>query len=254
MSMSNPAIPERFAAAYNAIAELARAERYLGAFIFGSVARGEATAQSDLDARVLIDQDNPCANINHPVIGGVKLDLTFISLAQLQRDTERELARATRLPMIAEPIIVFDKTGELGDLRERARRATPPQATPDEYQLLRFLVKHTNDKVERALADDPPAALLAMHLGLADLLDIHRRLHGRWEVSSKRILAELRVTDSELATLIEKFVGTSALGPKFAAWRAIMAHIARPLQSWDEVENICDCAVCRQDVTALLQR
>jgi len=254
MVMANPTIPVRFVATYNAIAQLAHADRYLGAFIFGSVARGTATAQSDFDVKVLIDRDNPCANINHPMIGGVKLDLTFVSLAQLRRDTDQEIARATRLPMIAESIIVFDKTQALAELRERARRATPPQATPNDYQLLRFLVKHTNDKVERARDNDPAAALLAMHLGLAELLDIDRRLHGRWEISSKRILADLRMKDSALASLIERFVGTSALEAKFAVWRAIVAHVARPLHGWEEAENICDCAVCRQDVAALLQR
>jgi len=156
--------------------------------------------------------------------------------------------------MIAESITVFDKTHALAELRERARRATPPQATPDDYQLLRFLVKHTNDKVERVLDNDPAAALFAMHLGLVELLDIDRRLHGQWEVSSKRLLADLRKTDGELATLIEKFVGTSALEAKFRAWQTLVAYIARPLHGWGEVENICDCAVCRQDVAALLQR
>jgi hypothetical protein len=250
--MVGPTIPARFASAYNAIAALADTERYLGAFIFGSVARGTANAQSDFDVRVLIDEDNPCANINHPVIGGVKLDLTFNSLAQPQRDTKQEIARATRLPMIAESIIVFDKTGALGALRDEARRATPPQATPDDYQLLRFLIKHADDKVRRTLETDPPAALFAMHLGLAELLDIDRRLRGRWEVSSKRLLTDLRVSDPALATLIEHFVGLGEIGPEFAVWGAIVAHIARPLQGWQGVENICDCAVCQQDVAALL--
>jgi len=94
--MTNPAIPERFAGAYNAIARLAYIDRYLGAFIFGSVARGTATAQSDLDARVLIDHENPCSNINHPVIGGVKLDLTFVSLALFPDLYREEVGRGTR--------------------------------------------------------------------------------------------------------------------------------------------------------------
>lgn len=141
----------------------------------------------------------------------------------------------------------------MGALRDEARRATSPQATPDDYQLLRFLVKHTDDKVRRTLGTDPPAALFAMHLGLAELLDIDRRRHGRWEVSSKRLLTDLRVVDPELATLIERFVETGPIDQKFAAWSAIVAHIARPLQGWQEVENICDCVVCQQDVAALLR-
>ena len=93
-----------------------------------------------------------------------------------------------------------------------------------------------------------------MHLGLADLLDIDRRLRGRWEVSSKRILADLRRADSALATLVEGFVSTSAVEQKFAAWRAIIAHVASPLPGWEATENRCGCAVCRRDLAALLQR
>ena len=122
----------------------------------------------------------------------------------------------------------------LGTLRDEARQATPPQATPDDDQLLRFLVKHADDKVRRALDNDPAAALFAMHLGLAELLDIDRRLHGRWEVSSKRLLADLRLTDPQVAGLIEDFVGIGALDKKFAAWEALVAHIARPATGLDQ--------------------
>lgn len=246
------AFPARFAEAYRHVQHLERQGRYRGAFIFGSVARGEATARSDLDVKVIVDEDNPCTNINHPVIGDVKLDLTFLSLAQLHRDTEREVARAARVPMLAESVIIFDKTGTLEELRAWARQATPPRATPADFQLLRFLVFHVHNKVARAIESDAPAALLAMHLGLAELFDIYRRLQGRWEVSSKRLLPELRAADPPLAGLVEAFVATADLHAKFQRWTDIVAHIARPLGSWADAENTCDCAVCRADLAALL--
>lgn len=246
------ALPERFAEACRHIQRLERQGRYLGAFIFGSVARGEATARSDLDVKVIVAADNPCTNLNHPVIGDVKLDLAFLSLAQLRRDTEQEVARAVRVPMLAESIILFDKTGALAELRDWARQTTPPRATPADFQLLRFLVFHVHDKVARAIESDPPAALLTMHLGLAELFDIDRRLQGRWEVSSKRRLPELRVVDPPLAGLVEAFVATADLQAKFRLWTNIVAHIARPLGSWADAENTCDCAVCRADLAALL--
>jgi predicted nucleotidyltransferase len=246
------AVPPRFAAAYRRLQGLERQRRYRGAFVFGSVARGEATERSDLDAKVIVDQDNPCDNINHPLIGGVKLDLTFLSLAQLRRDMEREVARATRVPMLAESVIVFDTSGALEELRVWARQTTPPRATPADYQLLRFLVFHTHNKVARALESDPSAALLAMHMGLAELFDHYRRLQGRWEVSSKRLLPELRVADPRLARLVEAFVATADLHAKFGLWQELVAYIAQPLGGWADAENTCDCAVCRADLAALL--
>jgi len=247
------AVPARFTQAYRHIQYLERHARYLGAFIFGSVARGEATARSDLDVKVIVDADNPCTNINHPVIDDVKLDLTFLSLVQLHRDTEREVARAARVPMLAESVIIFDKTGALEELRAWARQATPRQATPADYQQLRFSVFHVHNKVARAIESDAPAALLAMHMGMAELFDTYRRLQGRWEVSSKRLLPDLRAVDAPLARLVEAFVATADLQAKFGLWMEIVAHIARPLGSWTAVENTCDCAVCRADLATLLQ-
>ena len=114
--MTQTALPARFADAYRHVQSLERQGRYLGAFIFGSVARGEATERSDLDVKVVVDQDNPCTNINHPVIGDVKLDLTFLSLAQLHRDTERGIAQATRVPLLAESVKNLNpNTWEPGD-------------------------------------------------------------------------------------------------------------------------------------------
>lgn len=246
------AFPARFAEAYRHVQRLERQDRYRGAFIFGSVARGEATESSDLDVKVLVDADSPCTNINHPVIGGVKLDLTFLSLGQLRRDTEREVARAARVPMLAESLVVFDKTAALGELRAWARQATPPRATPADYQLSRFFIFHIHNKVARALEGDPSAALLAMHTGLAELFDHYRRLQGRWEVSSKRLLPELRAADPPLAELVESFVATAELHAKFRLWTDIVAYVARPLGGWADAQNTCDCAVCRADLAAVL--
>lgn len=70
-------VPNRFVPAVRAVETLAAEDRYLAALVFGSVAEGTATHASDLDVRVVVDQDNPCTNINHPRIDGVKLDITF---------------------------------------------------------------------------------------------------------------------------------------------------------------------------------
>jgi len=245
-------IPARFMAAYRRLQALEGHGRYLGAFIFGSVARGAATERSDLDAKILVDQDNPCPNVNHPVIGGVKLDISFISLAQLCRDTEAERARAARIPMVAESLIVLDTTGALAELQAWARAATPERATPAEYQWLRFLLYNAHDKVTRALERGGAAALLEMHLGLAEVLDVDRRLGGRWEVSSKRRLPLLQTEDPPLAQLLADFVKTADVAEKFRCWTAIVEHVARPLGAWRVAEQGCDCAVCRADLATLL--
>ncbi|GCE07605.1 nucleotidyltransferase domain-containing protein [Dictyobacter aurantiacus] len=249
------AFPERFHAAVQAIERLQFQDRYLGAFIFGSLARQEATDQSDCDVQVIVDEDNPCANINHPVIGGVKLDLTFLSLAQLKARTQQEMERRERIPMIAESLTVFDKTGQLSALREQAMQVQPWKARPEELQLLQFMFFHGNNKVERNLDADPVTALLAMHVGLDDFLHYHYQIQGRWWVSSKRLLADLRGWDPPLSQLVEQFVTTGELHAKFGYWSAIIDHIMKPIGGRQPIEeNNCECAVCRHDLGVLFSQ
>jgi hypothetical protein len=252
MPTTSSAIPARFQPAYQCIQQLAQDERYLAAFIFGSLVRGEATEKSDFDVIVVINENNPCTNINHPVINGVKLDLGFRSLEQLQAHTSREIQKCERMPMIAESLIVFDKTGELATLQEMARQVKPRPVDPAEYQFIQFMFYHGNNKVERNLENDPIAALFVMHVGLNEWLKYHYRLQQRWWVSSKRLLADLQSWDSILAQLIEQFVVTSEVHTKFQLWSAIIDHVLIPLGGRQPIaENNCDCVVCQQDLAMI---
>lgn len=247
-----PPVPARFVTAYNSIQLLANDPRYLAAFIFGSLARGEVTDQSDLDVRVIVDEDNSCSNVNHPIIGGVKIDLSFASFEQLRRVTQREMETRERIPMIAESLIIFDKTGELTYLREMASQAQPRVITPAEHQWVQFMFFHANNKVERNLEADPPTALLAMHIGINALLQFHYQLHGKWWVSNKRMLRDLRRWDSTLASLLEHFVVTGDIQEKFSVWSAIIDHILEPLGGRQPIsENNCSCEVCTRDLQEL---
>jgi predicted nucleotidyltransferase len=252
MSQRFPAFPERFHAALQTVERLQSHDRYLGAFIFGSLARLEATEKSDCDVQVIVDEDNPCTNINHPVIEGVKLDLTFLSLSQLRARTQQEMEKRERPPIIADAIIVFDKTNQLLLLQEQAKQAQPIKTRPEELQFLQFMFFHGNDKVERHLEADPLTALLVMHVGLNEFLHYHYQINQRWWVSSKRLLADLRSWDLPLAQLLEQFVTTSEVQTKFACWSAIIDHILEPVGGRQPIaENNCSCSVCQHDLSML---
>jgi predicted nucleotidyltransferase len=255
VSQRFPAFPERFRAALQAIERLQSHDRYLGAFIFGSLARLEATERSDCDVQVIVNEENPCTNINHPVIDGVKLDLTFLSLSQLQARTQQEMEKRERLPIIAEAVIVFDKTNQLLPLQEQARQTQPLKTRSETLQFLHFMFFHGNDKVERNLEADPLTALLVMHVGLNEFLHYHYQIQGQWWVSSKRLLADLRSWDLPLAQLVEQFVTTCEVHTKFASWSAIVDHILEPLGGRQPIaENNCGCLVCQHDLSMLFSQ
>lgn len=106
-------LTEPLLTAYKKIENLQKHNRYLGAYIFGSIARGEQDKNSDLDAIVLVDHDNNCKEVNHPIINGIKVDISFRSLEQVKKTEEDILKKGGRIPWISESIIVFDKTGKL---------------------------------------------------------------------------------------------------------------------------------------------
>lgn len=246
-------IPERFQAAIEKIRALASHDRYVGAFVFGSVARGEANEYSDLDVKVITSEDSSCKEINHPFIDGIKLDLTFESLKQIEEHFEKEQkAKVGKIPMLAESIILFDKTGELAKLKERLLREEPDVITKEKYQLSQFMIYHANDKVERNLVTDPASAMLCMGIEVNDLLKIHYRLHKKWRVSSKRLLSDLQSWDPVLADLLKSFALATDVREKFSYWSKIIDHITVPMGGRQNIEdNNCDCEQCKRDLICL---
>ena len=252
MSAADTPTPPRFAPAIAALRSLAWQERYRGVLLFGSVAAGTATAASDLDVLVLVAAGEDCANISHPAIGGVKLDLSFNSLAQLRDLLDTQLRDGDRRPMLAGGLILFDRDGDLAALRARADAARPRPVPPEQHPHIQFIFFHLHDKIARFLTSDPASALLSLHLELGEALDWHYRLRGAWRVSSKWLLADLRRWDAPLAALVARCVTTDDLAAKYAAWNAIVEHILAPLGGRGTItENTCPCPACVADLARL---
>lgn len=244
--------PPRFANGYEVIKALGNNPRYQAAFIFGSVAEGTSTDKSDLDVKIIIDEDNPCENINHPTFDDYKLDITFRSFPQIKQFTENEIKKGEREPNLVRGVIVFDKTGKLTALQKKVQSIKPQQYEPKDYQFAQFMLYHANNKVERVLEDDPISSLYSMHANIGEVLKIHFKLNGKWWVSSKNVLKHLDEWDSELAELVKKFVSTAEPKEKFGYWSAIIDHVAGQMGGRQPItENNCECQVCRVDLGAL---
>lgn len=244
-------LPASFQKAIQIIKGLENNDRYIGAFVFGSAAREEVNNDSDLDVKVVLGETSPCNNINHPSIEGVKLDIKFLSLGKLRLEISEE-ERSGRIPMIAESIILFDKTGVLRGLKEEKRLLRPRKFSKSDYQNQQFFIYHANDKVERNLEKDPHSALLSMHAGVKELLKIHYEINGKWQVSSKRTLRDLDQWDSKLADFVRRFVEATDIKLKFAAWSAIIDHVTDQMGGRMKIEeNVCNCRECKVDLANL---
>lgn len=245
-------LPEPFLSAYKKVESLQKYDRYLGAFVFGSVVRGEQDKNSDFDVIVAVDQDNNCKEINHPIIKGLKLDISFRSLKQIEEMDDAVFKNGERIPMLAESIIVFDKTSKLTRLRNKFKKAKPRKASQEDFQQIHFMLYHSDNKAKRNLDSDKATALLALSININDILKYHYQINGHWWLSNKRLLPDLRKWDPKMAKLVEKFVSTSQVDKKYKLWSQILDLVAKPIGGRKEISEInCTCKICRKDLKLL---
>jgi len=224
--------------------KLAEDKHFLGAYVFGSASRGEFGKGSDIDVKVLVDKSD-CTHVSHPFIRGVKLDITFMSYDHMITVLDKQVAKRERVPMIAESIIIFDKTGKLRELKKKYSKVKAPKYKPADYEGIIFLAYHFTNCIERYLQTDPAAALAGMHINLTYLIEMRYRTVGRWQVSSKRLLKDLRLWDKSFAILIEKFVKEGDLNKKFKLWLAVKNYVLKPLGGARPVADLnCNCKSC----------
>lgn len=248
----NQKLSEPFLSAYKKIEDLQNHDRYQAAYIFGSLVRGEHDKNSDFDVMVIIDSENDCKEINHPIINGLKLDLTFKSLDQIRKLNEEIVQKGERIPMIAESIIVFDKNGGLTKLKNEFKNFKRKKASKKDFQQIQFMLYHANNKAKRNLDDDKSTALLAMGININEILKFHYHINGKWWLSNKRLLPDLRNWDPKMAKLIERFVTTTEVKTKYKYWNQILDHVAKPIGGRQEIKDInCNCKTCKADLKLL---
>ena len=138
------------------------------------------------------------------------------------------------------------------ELQKRVKDIECQRYTEKDYQFVQFMLYHANNKVERALKDDPISSLYSMHANIGDVLKIHFRFNGKWWVSSKNLLRSLDEWDEELAQHLRDFVSTANPIDKFAHWSGIIDHVAAPMGGRQPIaENNCSCETCQSDLASL---
>lgn len=245
-------IPEPYKTVIDKIKALEKHKRYLGAFVFGSVARGKTTKESDVDVKVIV-RGKMHQSLNHPQINGVKLDISFHSMEQLVADTNSDIKKHKRIPMIAESIIIFDKTGELSDLKKKIKKSRPRKLTKAELLMVEYFIYNEDSKIKRYLSEKPTVSMFGMHTALQFLLELHYQINRKWWVSSKRLLDDLEKWDESLFILVKDFIYATDINEKFSKWSQIIDYIQKPFGKRKSIEdNRCNCSICTKDIKTLL--
>lgn len=242
------ATPNNFKSAIKKVKELQKYPEYQGAFIFGSAARNEITNNSDLDVVVLV-KNNSCTGLNHPIISGVRLDISFLSYNQLSKQAKEQVS-SKRIPFLAESKVLFDKKGLLTKLKKKLQNTKPPKIK--NYNDIQFEFFHANNKAERHIIKDSLSSLLSMNMGLPTLLKRHYQLNGQWWVSDKRLLADLTKWDEPLRKLVSNFLSENNVKAKFRIWTNIIDHILKPIGGRKKINEVgCNCETCQKNLRNL---
>ncbi|MBI2064831.1 MAG: nucleotidyltransferase domain-containing protein [Candidatus Yanofskybacteria bacterium] len=234
------------------LTKLKENDRYRACLIFGSTVRGEFVKGSDIDVKVVVRGEDH-SELTHTKIEGIKLDISFNSIRNLQKATEKELERAKRVPIVAESIILFDKDGELKKLVALARKKmSPKKYSKSQHDWVRFVILNEDLKVRRHLKTNPIVANHVMHTGLGDVIDMYYQTAGRWHTSNKKTLSDLKKWDPRLNAILTKVISEDDLQTKFAYWTKMMDHILRKLGGRIDIEKTgCNCRICKSDIKYL---
>ena len=253
MYSKNKILHNRVAKVLDILSKLKENDRYRACLIFGSIVRGEFINGSDVDVKVVIGKGEHHPELNHLYIDGFKLDISFNSIENLRKDTEKELERAKRIPIVSESIILFDKDGELKKLIQDARKKMlPKKYEKSKHDWVRFVILNEDLKVRRNLEKDPIAADLVMHTGLGDIVDMYYQIAGRWHTSNKKTLTDLKKWDPKLRNLLIKLMQSKNMKDKFSRWTIMIDYILNKIGGRIDIEKTgCNCKICRQDISYL---
>lgn len=229
-------MPDKFKVVIEKIKNLQLHEKYESALIFGSLARNDFNAESDVDVIIITnsDYDN---TIIHPYINNIKLDLSYYSFKQLKETYGNNLDNLEREPLIARSKILFDKTGNLTEFVEQLNKVQPKKWTAEVEANKRFLMYHANDKVSKNIEKDPISAMFSMHCEINDLLKVHYLINQKWWLSSKKLLADLKTWDSQMYLLLENFLVTTDVKKKYNYWTEIYNYILDQIGGFKSLEE-----------------
>lgn len=170
----------------------------IGAFVAGSITRGEGTPTSDIDIAVLFDDTFEDVHRNSVVEEGWPIEFFVHNPQSLNYyfDKDRQRGMCIMPQMVATGIIILEDHPALDIQRKKARKvieAGPPALDSDDLNLRRYWLSDLIDDLKGADDTAKRNAILAL---LHDRLgDFHLRAAGQWSGFGKALLRCLKNED-----------------------------------------------------------
>jgi Nucleotidyltransferase domain len=195
--------------------ELARRPEVLGVALFGSVARGDARPESDVDVFVLVKE-----GVWRDVEKRGQRNFEFVFSSPQSTQAFGEKSPDEYVKMWHEAQILLDKEGRIAELRRAAgdlrARGKPP---PDERSIRhrKFDAADQLRSIRGLQATDLPAAALVLHRHVEALTELFFDLTQQWTPPPKERLKKIRELDPAVAEAFDRFYGSVNLDEKMQA-------------------------------------
>ncbi|MDP2858431.1 MAG: nucleotidyltransferase domain-containing protein [Bacillota bacterium] len=184
------------------VAELLAQPTTIGLAIFGSVARGDYRAGSDIELLVITH-----STTGHEVSSSRRHGVCIHKHLQRSVDLEARRQIDWRIrPPFADGWIVIDGDGQLVKLKEldtQLAKAGRRNLAPEEVDRLGHSLRDRLQELE-GLEKDPVALGLLYHALIREAIRAFYALAGRWEPGPKRLSADLRQHSPQFLALIKQ--------------------------------------------------
>jgi hypothetical protein len=195
------------------VAELVATHGVHTIILYGSRARGDATAESDIDVATFADVARTLRDAR--VWNGMYLDVFVYPTSVATSPLEDELLK------LETSRVLLDERGLAASLLDRVAdriRQGPPPLTDDDRQMRTMWARKTVERVRRGDLE----AHYRAHQLLFQLLEDYFALRGRWYRGPKESFAAMRRDDPTVFALFERAL---APGASVDAMAAVVAAV-----------------------------
>ncbi len=208
--------------------ELARRREVLGAALFGSVARGDARPDSDVDVFVLV-KDGMWRDIEE--VGQRHVEFVFSSPESTQAFGEKRPDEYVK--MWQEAQVLLDKEGRMAELRRAAEELrVRGKPLPDQRSIRhrKFDAEDQLRGVRSLRATDFPAAALVLHRHVEALTKLFFDLTQEWTPPPKERLKRIRELNPAVAEAFDRFYGLADLDEQMQAAEQVVLRLFKTVE------------------------
>jgi predicted nucleotidyltransferase len=211
--------------------------RYIGCFVFGSFATGDFHQFSDIDVVIVTADTANTEPYRIEEVDDVKVDISIETLDQVIEREEEILRKAERHTWLADCLILFDKTGQLGALKQKYDRLSQPQELSLEKlrDLKQYLLK-VSQKIQQTSVLNQDNCEFVLFTSLKTVVDYYYKAHNKFTVQNKKLFSDLEIWSPDFAYLVKNFIQNQTLERRITCWLELESAVIQAIDQ--QIDNL----------------